>query len=68
MPSTNHAVAIVGFGEDDTNPICQKYWLAKNSWGPYWGENGFFRLCREDNELTFGTCNIRFEPMIALKY
>lgn len=63
---TNHAVAIVGFGTDTTNKVCQKFWLVKNSWGTDWGEKGFFRICREDDQLTFGTCNIRSEPMIAL--
>lgn len=33
-----HCVAIVGY--DDTN----QYWICKNSWGPYWGEDGFFRI------------------------
>ena len=63
---TNHAVAIVGYGTDKTNTMCQKYWLVKNSWGTEWGEGGFFRVCREDEKLTYGTCNIRSEPMIAL--
>jgi len=72
---TNHAVAIVGFGEikedksaqgNNTATPCKKYWLVKNSWGPEWGENGFFRICRDDDNFKFGTCNIRSEPMIAL--
>ena len=66
---TNHAVAIVGFGEDYTIVDgCRKYWLLKNSWGPTWGENGYFRLCREDDQMPYGTCLIRSEPMIAIKY
>lgn len=64
---TNHAVAIVGFGEDPLNAECQKYWLVKNSWGTDWGEGGYFRVCREDDkDLPYGTCNIKSEPMIAL--
>lgn len=35
-----HAVKIVGWGvEAGTN-----YWKVANSWNPYWGENGFFRI------------------------
>jgi C1A family cysteine protease len=64
---TNHAVAIVGYGVDHSNEICRKYWILKNSWGPEWGEGGFFRLCREDMHMPEGMCNIRSEPMIALK-
>ena len=42
-----HAVKIIGWGkEDDT-----EYWIVANSWGPEWGENGFFRIA-------FGECGI----------
>jgi C1A family cysteine protease len=60
-------VAIVGFGTDIDNIVCSEYWIAKNSWGPNWGEDGFFKICREDDKLNYGTCNIRYEPMIAIK-
>jgi hypothetical protein len=33
-----HFVSIIGY--DDT----QSCWIVKNSWGPHWGENGFFRI------------------------
>jgi cathepsin B len=35
-----HAVRIVGWGTDGTT----EYWVVANSWGRYWGENGFFRI------------------------
>jgi cathepsin L len=45
----NHAVQLVGYGKDSkTN---QDYWLVRNSWGTNWGENGYIRLLRQDQEM-----------------
>ena len=69
VPSTNHAALIVGFGVDNfSNPKCKNFWLLRNSWGPEWGEGGYFRLCKDTddntNRLPLGTCNLRAEPMV----
>jgi cathepsin B len=40
-----HAVKMVGWGVD--NGV--KYWKVANSWNPYWGENGYFRILRGVN-------------------
>ncbi|CAH2007836.1 unnamed protein product [Acanthoscelides obtectus] len=42
----NHAVVVVGYTED--------YWVLKNSWGKYWGENGYLRIKRNDGN----TCGV----------
>ena len=50
----NHAVTIIGYGTTE-NGI--KYWLAKNSWGKGWGENGYIKIKR-DIESSEGVCGI----------
>uniref|UniRef100_A0A1J3IX26 Senescence-specific cysteine protease SAG39 n=1 Tax=Noccaea caerulescens TaxID=107243 RepID=A0A1J3IX26_NOCCA len=52
--SSNHAVTFVGYG---TNQDGTKYWLAKNSWGEYWGENGYIRI-RRDVAWPQGMCGV----------
>ncbi|KAH0574834.1 Cathepsin B [Spironucleus salmonicida] len=42
----SHAVMIVGYGEENNTP----YWIVKNSWGKDFGENGFFRIVRGQDE------------------
>jgi len=42
----HHAVRIVGWGEEDG----LRYWEVANSWGKYWGEEGFFKIKRGSNE------------------
>lgn len=46
---TNHAVAIVGWGEDITNHGIQKYWIVRNTWGKNWGFEGFIKIKRGVN-------------------
>ncbi|GKT35830.1 peptidase C1A, partial [Aduncisulcus paluster] len=41
-----HAIKIVGWGLEDST----KYWTVANSWGTDWGEAGFFRIVKGDNE------------------
>ncbi|KAJ8273182.1 hypothetical protein GJAV_G00098590 [Gymnothorax javanicus] len=46
-----HSVRITGWGEErDYNGQPRKYWIAANSWGKNWGENGYFRIARGENE------------------
>ena len=56
----------MGFGVDGLGKKCKKYWLVKNSWGSEWGEDGFMKVCREDKEMSLGTCSIRTEAILPI--
>uniref|UniRef100_A0A2S2PT97 Putative cysteine proteinase n=1 Tax=Schizaphis graminum TaxID=13262 RepID=A0A2S2PT97_SCHGA len=53
--SLDHGVAIVGYGVHRTKYTHKNlpYWLIKNSWGPGWGEKGYYLLYRGD-----GSCGV----------
>ncbi|CAL8316073.1 unnamed protein product [Merluccius merluccius] len=50
-----HAIKVLGWGEENGTP----YWLAANSWNADWGDKGFFKIKRGNDE-----CGIESE-MIA---
>lgn len=45
-----HSVRLIGWGVDKTTGHPRKYWLCANSWGPEWGEDGYFRILRGTDE------------------
>ena len=53
-PDINHAVVLMGYGEENG----QLYWLVRNSWSASWGENGYIRLNRDEN-----TCGTDITPL-----
>ncbi|XP_052777538.1 uncharacterized peptidase C1-like protein F26E4.3 [Mya arenaria] len=45
-----HSVRIIGWGEERVGRRVLKYWRCANSWGTDWGEDGYFRIARGENE------------------
>ena len=43
----NHELALVGWGSEGG----EDYWIGRNSWGTYWGEDGFFRIKMDSENL-----------------
>jgi len=41
-----HAVKILGWGVEDST----SYWLVANSWNPDWGDQGYFKILRGNDE------------------
>mmetsp|Transcript_10229 Transcript_10229/g.28179 ORF Transcript_10229/g.28179 Transcript_10229/m.28179 type:complete len:695 (+) Transcript_10229:109-2193(+) len=64
----NHALLIVGYGEErDAKGRKIRYWIARNSWGKGWGENGFVRIKRGSGAKgEVGVCGLSNNPSVAI--
>jgi len=56
----DHAVVLVAYGQVVENGATTKYWTLQNSWGSNWGEHGYIRMLRTDDEQKY--CGINTEP------
>merc|ERR1711874_44412 len=55
----DHAVLVVGYGK--CSKTGKDFWLIKNSWGSSWGEEGYFKLARNENNMC-GVATVPFFP------
>lgn len=59
----DHAVAIVGYNDDNDPP----YWEVRNSWGPKWGEDGYVRIAQYPGVGDWGLFGMLGEAVIPLE-
>ncbi|MBI9068515.1 MAG: PKD domain-containing protein [Salinivirgaceae bacterium] len=58
--TTNHAIALVGWGYDATYG---DYWILRNSWGTSWGENGYMRIAVNSAAVDCAVCYMVYEDI-----
>ena len=51
----DHAVLAVGYGTLIVNGQPESYWLVKNSWSTYWGNDGYVLMSQRDNNCGVAT-------------
>lgn len=60
-----HAICVVGYDDQ------QECWICKNSWGPGWGDNGWFRIgygeCGIDTQFPFYDVDVPCKPVDMCK-
>lgn len=55
LSDPNHAVCLIGW-VDDSSIASGGYWIARNSWGPTWGEDGYFRVAYNTTHIDDYLC------------
>lgn len=60
----NHSVVILGWGYDADLDL--EYWICANSWGPEWGEQGYFRVVRGSDEMAIESAAEFFTVRVEL--
>lgn len=60
---TTHSILAVGWGEETApNGSIVKYWVVRNSWGKDWGEQGYAKIRRGNNDAAIETSAPWVEP------
>uniref|UniRef100_A0A8W8NDP1 Peptidase C1A papain C-terminal domain-containing protein n=3 Tax=Ostreidae TaxID=6563 RepID=A0A8W8NDP1_MAGGI len=56
-----HAIKILGWGTENGDD----YWLVANSWNPDWGDQGFFKILRGQDECGIESQISAGEPKLS---
>jgi hypothetical protein len=54
--TVNHLVVLVGWGSQGGTD----YWILRNSWGTWWGENGYMKIKQGVNSVGYGAAYITY--------
>ena len=57
----SHAIIIVGWSDAD------RAWIVRNSWGPAWGDKGFFKAAWDDANVVLGRYTWLFDVSNAVR-
>ena len=60
----DHGVLVVGYGTDQDQNL--DYWIVKNSWSPEWGDDGYIKILRNDDQSDSGMCGIASQPSFPI--
>jgi len=52
FPLINHEISVVGYSKDPSTG--EQYWIGRNSWGSYWGMEGYFYMAMGDSTQNLG--------------
>merc|ERR1711957_514574 len=55
----DHAVVLTGFGTDEHGT---NYWTIRNSWSTYWGDEGYVKIARGENDCCI-TCEAGYPEL-----
>lgn len=55
-----HAIKIIGWGTENGSP----YWLVANSWNTDWGDKGYFKILRGNDECGIESSVVAGAPQL----